>query len=105
MFKIALLGIFLQVVLEIRITEASSCEEMRIGIQNRTLAHSLLCSKYDGYLSSCCSIIKHDLFLHKIDYQRRCKDGNIFISFYYIFHTVTRNCMVSVWAASASQIL
>ena len=73
MLKITLFGIFLQLVVQTGITDANFCDDVRIGIENRTLAYSLLCSKYDQHLSSCCHTIDQDLHWHKIAYQTVCK--------------------------------
>ena len=77
MSKIALFGFLLKLVLQVGTTEANICDDIRIDIINRTTAYSLICSKYDPYLSSCCDAIKKELNWQKNSYYRHCR-GNIY---------------------------
>lgn len=62
----------MKLVLQVGTTEAKICDDIRIDIENRTTAYSLLCSKYDPYLSSCCNAIEQELNWQKYSYRKHC---------------------------------
>ena len=72
MLRIALVGIFIQLVLCIGTAEAICCDDIRSDVDNRTLAYKVLCSENDPHLENCCRVIEQDIRKHELSYRTLC---------------------------------
>ena len=98
MLRIALVGIFLQLVLYTTTTEAICCDDIRSDVDNRTLAYKVLCSKNDPHLRNCCRVIEQDLRNHELSYRTLCPDhGKIQSKIFYLFCNVLFYCLTNIF--------